>query len=249
MIKFPIIDKNSYIPAYIQIKDHFLKMIQSKELKPGDQIPPENDIVQASGLSRMTVRQGIQQLVQQGYLRPQRGLGTFVTPPPIIVDTMKFCSFSKTSAFKDQDVASRIYALQERKADAKIAKILNINIKDPIWYIERLRVVNQRPHMYEISYIPKHIFSYELTATDLEGSKYEWIQRVTAHTISFTKKEYFSTTAGQKISDIFNDVTPKTPIIQMCMTSLLENHTAFEYALVYFHPKNFQLSTIQSFNE
>ncbi|MGL4387996.1 MAG: GntR family transcriptional regulator [Brevinema sp.] len=248
-MKFPVIDKNSYIPAYIQIKEHFLHMIQNHELKPGDQIPPENDIVQVSGLSRMTVRQGIQQLVQQGYLRAQRGLGTFVTTPPVSIDTMQFCSFSKASPFKDQDVKSKIFFFEERKADAKISKILNINIKDPIWYIERVRTVNKVPFMYEVSYMPKHIFSYELTTTDLEGSKYEWVKRVAPYVISFTKKNYSCTLAGQKISDIFNNINPKTPLIQMTMTSLLENHIPFEYTTVYFHPKNCQLSTMQSFHE
>lgn len=248
-MKFPVIDKNSYIPAYIQIKDHFLKLIETKELKPGDQIPPENDIVQFSGLSRMTVRQGIQQLVQQGYLKAQRGLGTFVTIPALALDTMSFCSFSKKSCYKDQVISSKIFEFEERKIDAKIAKILGINIKDSVWYIERLRSVNGNPFMYEISYIPKHLFQCNLTKEDLENSKYAWVHQVSSHAISFTKKEFFPTTAGKKISDVFTDISPKTAIVQMDMVSLLDNHIIFDYSNVFFHPKNYQLSTVQSFKE
>lgn len=246
-MKFPVIDKNSYIPAYIQIKDHFLKLIETHELKPGDQIPPENDIVQISGLSRMTVRQGIQQLVQQGYLKAQRGLGTFVTTPAVTVDTMSFCSF-KQLGFQGQEIHTKVYTLEIKSVSAHIAKLLDITNKEPIWYCERTRFIGEKPIIFEIAYLPKHLFP-NLTKKDLENSKYSWIQQTLSNNISFTKKEYSAIMLNKRLSEIFTDLTTKTPIIQMNMLSFLDNHTPFEYSIIHYHPENYPLSTVQIFKD
>ncbi|MGL4366880.1 MAG: GntR family transcriptional regulator [Brevinemataceae bacterium] len=244
----PKIDKNSYIPAYIQIKDHFLKLIETQKLKPGDQIPPENDIVQSSGLSRMTVRQGIQQLVQQGYLKAQRGLGTFVTIPTFTIDTMSFCSLNKRDMFQNTQINTTIYVLEETKADDKIAEILNIKPGSEVWYFERSRFKEETPLIFETCYFPKAIFP-KVSKKYLEKSKYEWVQNATSNVIAFAKRHFTAVVSDQKIVSVFKDIELNVPMIQKNTIGYFENQIPFEYSSVWYHPNNYSLNEIQSFKE
>ncbi|MCE8012561.1 histidine utilization repressor [Halomonas daqingensis] len=69
----------STIPLYLQIQQHLLEKIRSGTWPAHHQIPPEEQLARDFGVSRMTANKAIRDLVQQGYLTRQPGLGTFVT--------------------------------------------------------------------------------------------------------------------------------------------------------------------------
>ncbi|MFO8089438.1 MAG: GntR family transcriptional regulator [Desulfatiglandaceae bacterium] len=77
--EFTNIDKNSYIPLYVQLSDILAKYIRENNLDEGDSIPSENDLTIYYGISRNTVRQAFQILESQDIIRRVRGKGTFVT--------------------------------------------------------------------------------------------------------------------------------------------------------------------------
>jgi GntR family transcriptional regulator of arabinose operon len=65
-------------PKYIGVKKHLNELIQSEKLRPGDKIPSENELMDALGVSRNTVRQALGDLVNGGILTKHQGKGTFV---------------------------------------------------------------------------------------------------------------------------------------------------------------------------
>jgi DNA-binding LacI/PurR family transcriptional regulator len=73
-----VIDKNSPIPQYYQLETWLIEQIEQGVYQPGDKIPTEEEFVRMIGLARATIRHGIQNLVQSGYLTRKRRLGTFV---------------------------------------------------------------------------------------------------------------------------------------------------------------------------
>lgn len=70
---------SSLLPRYLQIQQHLLEKIQTGAWVAHHQIPPEQQLARSFGVSRMTANKAIRDLVQQGYLVRQPGLGTFVT--------------------------------------------------------------------------------------------------------------------------------------------------------------------------
>ncbi|MBB3191770.1 histidine utilization repressor [Halomonas cerina] len=66
-------------PLYQQIQQHLLEKIQGGDWPAHHQIPPEEQLARDFGVSRMTANKAIRDLVQQGYLTRQPGVGTFVT--------------------------------------------------------------------------------------------------------------------------------------------------------------------------
>ncbi len=73
-----IIDRNSPIPQYFQLQRWLIEQIEQGVFKPNDRIPTEAELVQLTGLARATIRQAIQNLVNEGFLIRKRKLGTFV---------------------------------------------------------------------------------------------------------------------------------------------------------------------------
>ncbi|MCX8062916.1 MAG: GntR family transcriptional regulator, partial [Anaerolineales bacterium] len=75
------IQRHSPIPYYRQIEERIRQRIRMGELRPGDAIENEISLAQSLEVSRITVRQALDNLADQGYLVRKRALGTFVAEP------------------------------------------------------------------------------------------------------------------------------------------------------------------------
>jgi len=73
------IDRGSKEKLYVQMYEIFLEKIISGEWHDGIKIPPEDELCRMYDVSKITVREAIQELVREGYLIRQQGKGTFVT--------------------------------------------------------------------------------------------------------------------------------------------------------------------------
>ena len=73
------IDRASKAKLYVQMYAIFLDKIKSGEWPAGLRIPSEDELCRIYGVSKVTVREAIQELVREGYLTRQQGKGTFVT--------------------------------------------------------------------------------------------------------------------------------------------------------------------------
>lgn len=78
MLELPRVDANSPVPRYIQAKTILADAIRSGNLRPGVKLPNTSDIGAAINVSLITAHKAIQCLVQEGWLRRERGRGTFV---------------------------------------------------------------------------------------------------------------------------------------------------------------------------
>jgi GntR family transcriptional regulator len=74
-----MIDKDSRIPLYIQLKDHLLEGIVSGKYPPGSQLPTEKELIHSLKLGRATVRAAFYELEREGVIIKRHGIGSFVT--------------------------------------------------------------------------------------------------------------------------------------------------------------------------
>ena len=72
-----MLDRNSYVPLYCQLADEIQHQIESGQIKPGDKLPSESEMIQIYNIGRPTVRMALSQLVNKGYLAKEHGRGTF----------------------------------------------------------------------------------------------------------------------------------------------------------------------------
>ncbi|MGB9640517.1 MAG: GntR family transcriptional regulator [Anaerolineales bacterium] len=163
----------SVYPLYVQIAETFSDRIASGELKPGDRLPPERELCQMLNVSRMTLRQALNELESRGLVVRRQGDGTYVAQPKIERNATKLVAFTDAIRQKGYRPSAKIILFEKRFADARIAKELNISLAAPVYYYQRLRFVNQEAVMLEKCYLPVNRFP-GLEQFDLENrSVYE----------------------------------------------------------------------------
>jgi len=77
---YPLFNESA-APLYRQVADHLIHRIQSGQLAPGAALPPEDKLCQEFGVSRVTVRKAVEELLQRHLVVRRRGVGTFVSDP------------------------------------------------------------------------------------------------------------------------------------------------------------------------
>src|SRR5258708_24381297 len=80
----PPLDRTSPIPLYFQIAENLKEAIEAGTIAPGQRLDNELELAEQLGVSRPTVRQAIQRLVQQGLVVRRRGLRTVVVAPRLL---------------------------------------------------------------------------------------------------------------------------------------------------------------------
>lgn len=135
MKKSAEIDYQSSI--YLQLREVVRNKIEEGEYLPGTAIPSENVLAETYGINRLTVRNAIDELVNEGLLKRVRGKGVYVLAP-IERDLEVLGGFSQT--MKDKNLQSKKKILQkgQRKAGKKYAELFGINEEDQLYYIKRL---------------------------------------------------------------------------------------------------------------
>src|SRR5207249_2387017 len=110
-------------------------------LSVGDAIPSERQLTVELGVSRLTVRAALDELVREGYLQRRRGAGTFVAEPKV-AKGMTISSFSEDMRQRGLTPASRTLELQVVPAGARLGRILHVSPAEPVIAAKRLRMAD-----------------------------------------------------------------------------------------------------------
>lgn len=130
-----------------------LDYIKRHDLKPGDRLPTERELVTMTGLSLMTVRRALSELAQRGVIRREQGRGTFVQSTRIATEPLRPGSLKATLS-SDQTLRTRILSTVSRPAEEREAERLALRPRSPVWEIVRVRYIADRPVIRETSVIP-----------------------------------------------------------------------------------------------
>lgn len=134
-----------------------LEQLIDAELNPGDAIPSERSLVVRLGVSRVTVRQAIADLVDAGALERVHGKGTYVTGPQVD-SRLHLTSFSREMRDRGLHPATVVLSAREQAADDDTAYALRIRPGRPVIRVERLRTADGTPMAYEVGLYPSGLF-------------------------------------------------------------------------------------------
>lgn len=157
-----LINEESGIPLYYQIKELIREKIDSGDWKNGDKIPNELDLAKNFMVSRSTMRQAILELVNEGILTRKKGIGTFVSQPKF---EGNFITFSYPEELGTKHIPISINVIEGTSGKLKI---LNLKDHEKVYEIIRLRFFNEEPAAIENSYISVRIVP-DLFENNLEG--------------------------------------------------------------------------------
>jgi GntR family transcriptional regulator len=151
-----------------ETREQVLELIETLEV--GDAIPSERVLSIDLGVSRLTLRAALDDLVREGHLTRRRGAGTFVAEPKV-AKGMTISSFSDDMRRRGLTPGSRTLVFQTVPAGARLGRILHVSPSEPVLAVKRLRSADAEPMALELLHVPEALFP-GLTARDLEESSF-----------------------------------------------------------------------------
>ncbi len=223
------IDRKSHVPVYWQIKESILKEITSGNLKPGDKILSEPQLKDKYGVSRLTARSAVTELVNEGYLIRKQGYGTFIQKPRIENSQERFKGFKSDMEDKGFTVSSTILESSEIYAPEFIQSSLMLDGNPKVFKIKRLRFANNEPIVIHESYIPSELCPNLLQYDFAKDSLYSVFTGKYKKTINNATEHLEAISADMEIAS-FLEIKEGDPILFIQRTSFIEDNIPFEYS-------------------
>jgi GntR family transcriptional regulator len=146
------------VPFHYQVKQQVRELIENGSWQPGTQIPSELELGQRFGVSRPTIRQALQALVNDGLLVRQRGKGTYVCYPKLEQPLTSVYSLTQLLTSKGITPQTRILELNAVAAEGRAATQLQVAPGTPLWKLRRLRLANDVPILLDTTWLPAAIW-------------------------------------------------------------------------------------------
>lgn len=144
-------------PLYVQLREVIRSKIDEGEYAPGTCIPSENQLAEAYGLTRQSVRSALAALEYEGLLKSMQGKGVYVSGPKLERDMETLGGFRQTMREREQAPSTKTLVKALREAGPLYAQMLGVGPRDELWYIRRICLSNGEPVALEEIFIPAYI--------------------------------------------------------------------------------------------
>ncbi len=205
------LNKKSPIPVYYQLKSLILKKIEDGEFPAGGLIPSERDLAEKLNISRMTVRQALNQLVAEGILYREKGKGTFVSK--IKIEQRNIMSFSETARSKGLVPTTKVLRFEKLKVMEEIRELLTLEFDEMVYAVKRLRLANDIPVGIEEDFIPEK-YCPGLEKYDLTSSLYRIINEEYGYGITCIDNVIEAAKPDRQERELLN-ITAGTPVLKI----------------------------------
>jgi GntR family transcriptional regulator len=170
------IQRNLDAPLYAQIQRNIEVGIATNKLKPGDTILGEVELASLYGVSRVTVRQALRELVTEGLLYRIQGKGTFVSQPVIQRTDPHITSFFYEMVQSGRKPSAEFTA-EICEPDADAIKLLQLEPGELVIVTKRLRFIDGEPIVYQIN-TTREILCPGLLEEDLSKQSFQYILEI-----------------------------------------------------------------------
>ena len=149
-----MLNKDHPLPKYYQLRELLLEKVVVGEWLPGVMIPSERELSEEYQISRMTVRQALSELTNEGILRREQGRGTFVAERKIQQGLSHLSGFTEDMTSRGLQPGGRLLCLALQHAPDAALLALQLTPGQEIVVLERLRyaggevVALEKSHLY-----------------------------------------------------------------------------------------------------
>ncbi|TCR20293.1 GntR family transcriptional regulator [Streptomyces sp. BK205] len=162
------LDRGSPVPLYYQLARQLEEAIEHGVLAPGNLLGNEIDLSIRLGLSRPTVRQAIQTLVEKGLLVRRRGVGTQVVHSQV-KRPLELSSLYDDLEAAGQGPATQVVRNETVPASADVAAALSVPEGAEVMLLERLRLTHGQPVALLCNYLPAGLLALDSDRLESTG--------------------------------------------------------------------------------
>lgn len=232
--------QTKYKDIYTQIKQD----IESGKLKRNDRLDDEITLCKKYNCSRMTIKKALDLLVQEGLLFRKRGLGSFVMEQSmhnqrILLSERELAGLSKST--RGKSIASKTLEFKFVFANSKIAEHLNMKENDPLYYIVRVRYIDNEPCVVEQTYMNPSLIP-GINQDILNGSIYNYIEN-TLHLKIGSAKKITRACISNDVDHKYLQLEDEEPVLEIEQIAYLDNGIPFEYSISRHRYDKFEFTT------
>ncbi|MEY8780992.1 GntR family transcriptional regulator [Allomuricauda sp. XS_ASV26] len=233
------IDHDSPVPLHLQVEKILRDMINDPEYQNGKFLPKEVDLSKRLGISRNTIRQATNRLVQEKLLIRKKGVGTKVAKKQVETKLSNWVSFSQEMHAQGIDFRNYEIKVSQIKADTDISEQLEVKEGHELFKLERLRGLDNGPFVYFISYFHPRI---GITGNeDFERHLYDILEHE-YHTIPVLSREQISAILANKFLAVKLGVPVNSAILQRKRVVYDPGNRPIEYNIGFYRADQFTYS-------
>ncbi|MCF6408342.1 GntR family transcriptional regulator [Pseudalkalibacillus salsuginis] len=236
-----MINKHSSLPLYTQVERYLTTEIKNGGYHSGDLIPSERELSEKFQISRMTVRQAINNLVNKGILYRERGKGTFVAAPKIGYQLKGIVSFSEDMRRRGLEPSTKVVSFKTMSNPPEhILNRLACRDEKKVIQLVRIRFANEEPVAIETAYLSYNLFA-NLSEKDTGGSIYDFVRKELKLEIHRAEQQIEAAIVGEKDGFLL-DISPGSPVLIVNRTTYLSNGVPFETVKTVFRADRYHFS-------
>ena len=225
---------SSRVPLYYQLATLLRQKITAGDYAPGDQVPPESELVRAYGVSRMTVRQALSELSEAGLVRREPGRGTFVNEPSDTAGGMFDLDHSISDLIQMGEATTvDLIDLSEISAGPSEARDLEVVRGSPIVRCKRVRRVKGEPYCFIENYVPPTIGARIAAENWQHGSVLRYIEDELGIPLQLAKQRVRATLADASMAGSL-DVRIGAPLLLVDYLIRTKDGSPIERARIYY---------------
>ncbi len=140
------------------VRSELRRAIIEGEFPPGSRLPNEEALCTRFGVSRITLREAVRGLIEDGYVVRRQGAGTFVTSGPVLRNSLD-TNFSYTEYLESTGikVTKKVIEANTIPADEEVQLDLALEPQANVVEIRRVRIAGKKPAIYSVDYLPADI--------------------------------------------------------------------------------------------
>lgn len=220
------------IPLYKQLEIILKKEIEQGKYCKGDMFPTEKELMNLYQVSRVTVRQAMAKLVQTGYLRVRRGIGTDVIYDKVEEQMERVISFTEEMQKHHINMKTTYCNMELIKPNEKVAVKLGIPLTEKCYCLKRVRNVDDRPMVYTVTYLKK-IKELPLESQYYTESLYQYLIREQGILIESGKDTLEAALPSAEVQKYLK-IDAQMPIFIRTRQTFLAGEEKFEYSKCYY---------------
>ncbi|MEH7121154.1 UTRA domain-containing protein [Neobacillus vireti] len=148
----------SHNPLYYQLKQLIKEEINRGTYQPGQQLPSESHFCEKYGVSRITARRAITDLVKEGILFSLQGKGSFVKESKVKRELVSVSGFTELTTASGKTPSSQILSSTIIIPNEQLMSVFKMKPKEQLLKLHRLLSIDKQPFIIETSYYPlKHL--------------------------------------------------------------------------------------------
>ena len=224
------------------VRDQIRADLLNGTYAPGDKLPPEPELTRAYDVSRITLREAVRGLVEEGYLSRRHGLGTYVTRKPRLRNNMDV-NFGVTDLIRAMGLTpgNADVEAKEERATEPTAQALSLAAGEPVIRLERVRTADGEPIVFSVEFVPASLLEGGAARMrDLPGSLYKLLSDVgfpVNHGVATIKPEVADGEMARKLG-----VRPGAPLLHVAQVDYGPEDRPVLFSLEWYRAEDLEVT-------